>query len=74
MNVKKILDEALDKSYKYVIAGLNYGDSHSTDSITHWLECFKDKHCQVVSFVLVGRIIRLQSCKNDGAKDTFFVI
>jgi thymidylate kinase len=37
---KKILDEALDKSYKYVIAELNYGELHSTDSIAHWLELF----------------------------------
>lgn len=72
---KKILDEALDKSYNYVIAELNYGESHSTDSITHWLECFKDKRYQIVSFVLVGRKeIRLQRCKNDPKRNPFDII
>jgi hypothetical protein len=70
---KKILDEALDKSCKYVIAELNSGESHSTGSITHW--CFKDKHYQIVSFVLVGRKeIRLQRCKNYPKRNPFDLI
>jgi hypothetical protein len=49
---KKALNEASDKGYKYVIGELNYGDSHSTDPRT-WLQHFKDRHYQIVSFVLV---------------------
>ena len=60
---KKILNEALDKKYKYVIAELNYGESHSTNSMKNWLASFRDKHYQIVSFVLVGsKEIRLQRC------------
>ncbi|MFY9872481.1 MAG: hypothetical protein WAK17_22450 [Candidatus Nitrosopolaris sp.] len=59
------MNEALDKKYKYVVGELNYGDSHSTDPRT-WLQRFKDKHYQIVSFVLVGgKQVRLQRCKND---------
>jgi hypothetical protein len=58
---KKALNEALDKRYKYVVGELNYGDSHSIDPRT-WLQRFKDKHYQIVSFVLVGgKQVRLQS-------------
>jgi len=72
---EKILDEALDKSYKYVIAELNYGESHSTDSMSNWLERFKDKHYLIVSFVLVGKKeIRLQRCKNDPKRNPFDII
>jgi hypothetical protein len=62
---KKALNEALDKRYKYVVGELNYEDSHSTDPRT-WLQRFKDKHYQTVSFALVGgKQVRLQRCKND---------
>jgi thymidylate kinase len=72
---KKILNEALDKRYKYVIAELNYRESHSTDSMKNWLERFKDKHYQIVSFVLVGsKEIRLQRCKNDPKRNPFDII
>ena len=47
---KKALNESLDKKYKYVIGELNYGDSHSTDPRT-WLQHFKQRHYQIVSFV-----------------------
>ena len=60
---KKALNEALDKRYKYVVGELNYGNSHSTDPRT-WLQRFKDKHYQIVSFVLLGeKQVRLQRCK-----------
>jgi len=62
---KKALNGALDKKYKYVIGELNYGYSHNTDPRT-WLQPFKDKYYQIVSFVLVGgKQVRLQRCKND---------
>jgi len=65
------LNEALDKRYKYVIGELNYGDSHNTDLRT-WLQRFKDKHYQIVSFVLVGgKQVRLQRCKNDPKRSPF---
>jgi thymidylate kinase len=68
---KKSLNEALDKKYKYVVGELNYGDSHSTDSRT-WLQRFKDKHYQIVSFVLVGgKQVRLQRCKKDPKRSPF---
>jgi thymidylate kinase len=72
---KKILDDALDKSYKYVIAELNCGESYCTYSMSNWLERFKDKHYQIVSLVLVGRKeIRLQRCKNDPKHNPFDLI
>jgi hypothetical protein len=50
---------------------LNYGDSHSTDPRT-WLQRFKDKHYQIVSFVLVGgKQVRLQRCKDDPKRSPF---
>jgi hypothetical protein len=59
------LNKALDKKYKYVVGELNCGDSHNTDPRS-WLQRFKDKHYQIVSFVLVGgKQVRLQRCKND---------
>jgi tRNA uridine 5-carbamoylmethylation protein Kti12 len=70
---EKMLDEALDKNYKYVIVELNY--SHSADSMSNRLERFKDKHYQIVSFVLVsGKEIRLQRCKNDPKRNPFDII
>ena len=69
---KKALNEALDKRYKYVVGELNYGDSHSTDPMRTWLQRFKDKHYQIVSFVLVGgKEMRLQRCKNDPKRSPF---
>jgi hypothetical protein len=60
---KKALNEALDKKYKYVVGELNCGDSHNTDPKI-WLQCFKDKHYLIISFVLVGgKQVRLQRCK-----------
>jgi hypothetical protein len=60
-----------DKKYKYVIGELNYGDSHNTDPRT-WLQRFKDKHCQIVSFVLVGgKQVRFQRCKDDPKRSPF---
>jgi hypothetical protein len=68
---KKALNDALDKRYKYVICELNYGDSHNTDPRT-WLQRFKDKHYQIVSFVLMGgKQVRLQRCKNDPKRSPF---
>jgi len=68
---KKSLNEALDKKYKYVVGELNCGDSHNTDPRT-WLQRFKDKHYQIVSFVLVaGKQVRLQRCKNDPKRSPF---
>ena len=68
---KKALNEALDKRYKYVVGELNYGDSHSTDRRT-WLQRFKDKHYQIISFVLVGgKQVRLQRCKDDPKRSPF---
>jgi thymidylate kinase len=72
---EKILDVALDKSYKYVIAELNYGESHSIDSMNNWLERFKHKHHQIVSVVLgASKVIRLQRCKNDPKRNPFDII
>ncbi len=68
---KKALNEALDKRYKYVVGELNYGDSHTTDPRI-WLQRFKDKHYQIISFVLVGgKQVRLQRCKNDPKRSPF---
>jgi hypothetical protein len=68
---KKALNESLDKKYKYVICELNYGDSHSTDPRT-WLQHFKDRHYQIISFVLVGgKQVRLQRCKDDPKRSPF---
>jgi len=68
---KKALNEALDKRYTYVIGELNCGDSHSTDPRA-WLQRFKDKHYQIVSFVLVGgKQVRLQRCKDDPKRSPF---
>ena len=65
------MNEALDKKYKYVVGELNYGDSYNTDPRT-WLQPFKDKHYQIVSFVLEGgRRVRLQRCKNDSKRSPF---
>lgn len=72
---EKALNQALGKSYKYVIGELNYGDSRSTDPMRTWLQRFKDKHYQIVSFVLMGRKeIRLQRCRNDPNRSPFDVI
>jgi hypothetical protein len=61
----------VDKKYKYIIGELNYGDSHSTYPRT-WLQHFKDRHYQIVSFVLVGRNqVRLQRCKDDPKRSPF---
>jgi hypothetical protein len=68
---KKALNEALDKKYKYVVGELNCGDSHNTDPRL-WLHRFKDKHYQIVSFVLVGgKQVRLHRCKNDPKRSPF---
>ena len=68
---KKALNESLDKKYKCVIGELNFGDSHSTDPRT-WLQHFKDRHYQIVSFVLVGgKQVRLQRCKDDPKRSPF---
>ena len=68
---KKSLNEALDKKYKYVVGELNYGNSNNTYQRT-WLQRFKDKHYQIVSFVLVGgKQVRLQRCKNDPKRSPF---
>jgi len=68
---KKALNEALDKKYKYVVGELNCGDSHNTDPRS-WLQRFKDKHYQIVSFVLVGgKQVRLHRCKNDPKRSPF---
>jgi len=68
---KKALNEALDKRYKYVVGELNYGNSNNTYQRT-WLQRFKDKHYQIVSFVLVGgKQVRLQRCKNDPKRSPF---
>ena len=68
---KKALNEALDKRYKYVVGELNYGDSHNTDPRI-WLQRFKDKHYQIISFVLVGgKQVRLQRCRNDPKRSPF---
>ena len=68
---KKALNEALDKRYTYVIGELNCGDSHSTDPRA-WLQRFKDKHYEIVSFVLMGgKQLRLQRCKNDPKHSPF---
>jgi len=68
---KKALNEALDKRYKYVVGELNDGDSHSTDPRIR-LQRFKDKHYQIVSFVLVGgKQVRLQRCKDDPKRSPF---
>src|SRR5215831_13533103 len=69
---KKTLNEALDKKYKYAVGELNYGDSYNADPRT-WLRPFKDKHYQIVSFVLVGgEQVRLQRCKNDSPFDNLY--
>ena len=66
---KKALNEVLYK--RYVVGELNYGDSHNTDPRS-WLQRFKDKHYQIVSFVLVGgKQVRLQRCKNDPKRSPF---
>ena len=63
---KKALNEALDKKYKYVVGEFNYDDSHSTNPRV------KDKHYQIISFVLVGgKQVRLQRCKNDPKRSPF---
>jgi len=68
---KKALNEALDKKYKYVVDELNCDDSHDTDQRS-WLQRFKDKHYQIVSFVLVGgKQVRLHRCKNDPKRSPF---
>jgi hypothetical protein len=68
---KKALDEALDKKYKCIVGELNCGDSHNTDPRS-WLQRFKDKHYQIVSFVLVGgKQVRLHRCKNDPKRSPF---
>jgi hypothetical protein len=65
------LNEALDKKYKYVVGELNCGDSHNTDPRS-WLQRFKDKHYQIVPFVLVGgKQVRLQRCKDDPKRSPF---
>jgi thymidylate kinase len=66
------LNEALDKRYKYVVGELNYGDSHTTDPMGTWLQRFKEKDYQIVSFVLMGRKeMRLKRCKNDPKRSPF---
>ena len=66
------MNEALDKRYKYVIGELNYGDSHTTDPMRTWLQRFKDKDYQIVSFVLQGRKeMRLRRCKDDPKRSPF---
>jgi hypothetical protein len=69
------LNEALDKTYKYVVGELHYRDSHTTDSMRTWLQRFKDKDYQIVSFVLQGRKeMRLRRCKNDPKRSPFDII
>jgi len=67
-----VLNEALKQKYNYVVAELNYGDSHTTDPIRTWLLRFIDKDFKILSFVLEARKeVRLDRCKNDRKRTPF---
>ena len=66
------LSEALSKKYNYVVGELNYGDSHTTDTMRTWLQRFKDKNYHIVSIVLeASREMRLHRCRNDPKRNPF---
>jgi thymidylate kinase len=67
-----VLNESLKQKYNYVVAELDYGDSHTTDPIRTWLLRFKDKAYETLSFVLEARKeVRLDRCKNDPKRTPF---
>lgn len=69
------LNDALYKSYKYVVGELNCLELGTINSTRKWLQRFKDKDYQIISFVLWARKeIRLHRCKSDPKRRPFDII